>query len=169
MRKILAVTVAFAWAASWLLLAADDGQRGAGTTGAPPLPMPRFHHIHINSVDPQNSLDWYATFWPHGQKTTFAGMPAFLGDDVYLVFSKVAKRAPGAFDKKLQRSVPQSAFWTFGSTFTDTVGLVDRLTKLDSKRFEFLPVYVSPTDEKGVLRSALGPYGDQLLTITQLR
>jgi len=134
-----------------------------------PLPMPRFHHIHINAVDPQASLDWYATFWPRGQKTTFAGMPAFAGDGVYLVYTKVARRAPGAFDKALQRSVPQSAFWTFGSTFTDTAALVDRLTALKSKQFEFLPVYTSLDDDKGVVRSALGPFGDQLLTVSELR
>ena len=166
MRKKLWVAVAFSCVASWQ---AVQGQRGAGTTGASPLPMPRFHHIHINSVNPQNSVEWYATFWPHGRKTTFAGMPAFLGDDVYLVYSKVAKQAPGAFDSTLQRSVPQSAFWTFGSTFTDTMGLVDRLTKLDSRRFAFLPVYTGPDDDKGVVRSALGPYGDQLLTLTDLK
>ncbi len=150
-------------------IASISGQRGAGTTGASPLPMPRFHHIHINAVDPQDSIEWYATFWPHGAKATFAGMPAFVGDDVYLVYTKVARQAPGGFDKRLQRSVPQSAFWTFGSTVTDTVGLVDRLTKLDPKRFEFLPVYTGPDDAKGVIRSALGPYGDQLLTLTELR
>jgi catechol 2,3-dioxygenase-like lactoylglutathione lyase family enzyme len=65
--------------------------------------------------------------------------------------------------------VPQSAFWTFGSTFTDTVAMYERLSKLDPKRFQFLPVYIGPDDNVGVHRSALGPYGDQILTLTQLR
>jgi hypothetical protein len=135
---------------------------------ASPLPMPTFHHIHINSVNPEASLAWYSQFWPRGTRTTFAGFPAF-HDEIYLLYTKVDRQAPGAFDPKLQRSVPQSAFWTFGSTFVDTKAMYERLTKLDPERFKFLPVYVGPDDDKGVHRSALGPYGDQLLTVTQLR
>ena len=133
------------------------------------LPQPRFHHIHLNSVDPNKSLDWYSKYWPAGTKTTVAGFPAFQGSDIYLLYTKVAKQAPGRFDRKLHRSVPQSAFWTFGSGVTDTAGLVDRLTKLDRKSFEFLPVYSGPNDRKGVIRSALAPQGDQLLTVSQLK
>ena len=168
MRNIFSITTVFACLAI-SLLATVQAQRRSLTLTPSPLPMPRFHHIHINAVNPQDSIAWYETFWPHGKKTTFAGLPAFVGDDVYLVYTKVGKQAPGAFDKRLQRSVPQSAFWTFGSTFTDTVGLVDRLTRLNSKQFELLPVYTGPDDDKGVIRSALGPYGDQLLTLTELR
>src|ERR1700687_5039009 len=133
------------------------------------LPMPKYHHIHLNSVNPNTSLDWYATYWPAGRKTTVAGFPAFQGGDLYLLYTKVGKQAPGAFDRKLHRSVPQSALWTFGSGVVDTVGLVDRLTKVDPKRFEFLPVYSSPDDKKGVIRSSLAPQGGQLLTVTQLK
>lgn len=134
---------------------------------AAPLPAPRFHHIRLNAVDPARSLEWYSTYWPRGKKTTWAGMPAF-HDDIYLLYTKVAKQAPGGFDRKLQRSVPQSAFWTFGSTVKDSVELFNRLSKR-GRDFEFLPVYTGPEDDKGVLHSALGPYGDQLLTLTQLR
>lgn len=134
-----------------------------------PLEMPRYHHIHINATNPERSLDWYATYWPAGRKTTVAGFPAFQGGDLYLMYSKVAQQAPGAFDRKLHRSVPQSAFWTFGSGVVDTVAFVDRLTKIDPKAFAFLPVYSGPDDKTGVIRSALAPQGDQLLTVTQLK
>ena len=133
------------------------------------VPQPRFHHIHINSVDPNKSLDWYSKYWPAGKKTTVAGFPAFHGSDIYLLYTKVAKATPGRFDKKLHRSVPQSAFWTFGSGVTDTAGLVERLSRLDRKSFEFLPVYAGPDDHKGVIRSSLAPQGDQLLTVSQLK
>ena len=142
----------------------------SGKTEAPALPMPRYHHIHLNSVDPDKSLDWYQKYWPAGARTTVAGFPAFRGgNDLYLLYTKVARRAPGGFDRKLHRSVPQSAFWTFGSGVVDTAGLVERLSGIDPKRFEFLPVYTSPDDKKGVIRSALAPQGDELLTVTQLR
>lgn len=47
--------------------------------------------------------------------------------------------------------------------------MFDRLSKLDPGAFEFLPVYTGPDDDKAVLRSALGPYGNQLVTLTQLK
>jgi catechol 2,3-dioxygenase-like lactoylglutathione lyase family enzyme len=65
--------------------------------------------------------------------------------------------------------VPQSAFWTFGSGVIDPAVLVDRLARLDPEGFQFLPVYSGPDDRKGVIRSALAPQGDQLLTVTQLQ
>ena len=34
------------------------------------VPVPTFHHMHINSVDPDASLDWWHTFWPSGTITT---------------------------------------------------------------------------------------------------
>lgn len=135
--------------------------------GAAPLPMPKFHHIRLNSVDPERSLAWYTTYWPRGKKTTWGGLPAFY-DDIYLLYTKVDRQAPGGFDRTLQRSVPQSAFWTFGSTVKDSLELFNRLSK-EGKDFAFLPVYTGPDDDKGVLHSALGPYGDQLLTLTQLK
>lgn len=136
-------------------------------SGPAALPMPVFHHIHLNATDPERSLAWYGKYWPRGRKTTWAGFPAFY-DDIYLLYNKVPSQAPGGFDRTRQRSVPQSAFWTFGSTVNDSLVLYERLSKLGPD-FQFLPVYTGPDDDKGVLRSSLGPYGDQLLTITQLR
>jgi beta-lactamase superfamily II metal-dependent hydrolase/catechol 2,3-dioxygenase-like lactoylglutathione lyase family enzyme len=133
------------------------------------LPMPAFHHIHINSTNPERSIEWYSKYWPEGRRTTVAGFPAFEGSDLYLLYNQVGKHAPGAFDRKLHRSVPQSPFWTFGSGVTDSKSLVDRLTKLDAKAFQFLPVYAGPDDKKGVIRSGLAPQGDQLLTLSQLK
>ena len=144
------------------------GQTPPAVRRAGALPRPVFHHIHLNSVDPERSIAWYQQFWPRGRKTTYGGFPAFF-DDIYLLYNKVGQQAPGAFNRTLQRSVPQSAFWTFGSTFNDTIALVARLATLDAKQFELLPVFTGPDDERGVARSALGPYGDQLLTLTQLK
>lgn len=166
MRKTL-VLVSAALAVMSLEARGLGRGQAAGTSA---LPMPRYHHIHINAVDPARSLDWHAKYWPAGRKTTVAGFPAFQGgNDLYLLYTKVNRQAPGAFDKALHRSVPQSAFWTFGSGVVDTAGLVDRLTKLDPEQFAFLPVYASPDDKTGVIRSALAPQGDQLLTLSQLK
>jgi catechol 2,3-dioxygenase-like lactoylglutathione lyase family enzyme len=51
----------------------------------------------------------------------------------------------------------------------DTVAFVANLTKIDPKQFEFLPVFSGPDDKKGVIRSALAPQGDQLLTVSELK
>ncbi len=162
-QKPLMATVSVL-ALAWLVASQPVGSQAA------PLPQPKYHHIHLNAVNPDRSLDWYASYWLAGRKTTVAGFPAFEGgNDLYLLYTKVDKQAPGGFDRKLYRSVPQSAFWTFGSGVVDTAGLVDRLTKLDPKRFEFLRVYSGPEDKTGVIRSALAPQGDQLLTLSQLR
>jgi len=48
---------------------------------APALPVPSFHHIHINSVDPDRSREWWQTVWPAGEQTTVAGFRAFRADD----------------------------------------------------------------------------------------
>ena len=39
------------------------------------LPPSTFHHIHINSVDPEASLDWWKTVWPAGASPPTPGMP----------------------------------------------------------------------------------------------
>jgi catechol 2,3-dioxygenase-like lactoylglutathione lyase family enzyme len=150
---------------------AVPARSGLGQTERPPsrLPMPLYHHIHLNSVDPNRSLDWYAKYWPTGKRTTVAGFPAFQSEDLYILYTKVDKQAPGAFDKTRYRSVPQSAFWTFGSSVVDTAGLVERLTKQDPKLFKFLPVFADPDDKTGVIRSALAPHGAELLTVSELK
>src|SRR5262245_57211931 len=142
----------------------------AATSGASTLPAPKYHHIHINSTNPERALEWYAKYWPEGRKTTVAGFPAFYGgNDLHLLYTKVAAQAPGAFDRNLKRSVPQSPSWTFGSGVVDTAGLLSRLSNLYAEQFAFLPVFSSPDDKNGVIRSALAPQGDQLLTVSELK
>ena len=133
------------------------------------LPPPTFHHIHINSVDPEASLDWWKTVWPAGEITTYAGFPAFAATDIYHLYTQVDTQAPGGFDKDLHRAVPQSVFWTTGPS-TDGLAFYERLTAHDpeGERFDFLPVYTGPDDTEGVPHSGLAPYGDRLLTVAEL-
>jgi catechol 2,3-dioxygenase-like lactoylglutathione lyase family enzyme len=131
-----------------------------------PLPQPKFHHIHINSVDPDKSLEWYAQYWPKGKKITFAGFPAFTDNEgFYLLYTKVAKQAPGAFSRTGERSVPQSAFWTFGSTFQgpNLDAVLERFSKLDRKGFELVPLYGGAEGKQTATHSVALPVGGQLL------
>ena len=84
---------------------ANGASVGAGPAAA--LPRPSFHHIHVNSADPERALDWWSTFWPAGERTTVAGMPAFAADGIYLLYTRVEARAPGAFDPEQRQSLPQ--------------------------------------------------------------
>ncbi|MBM3778118.1 MAG: hypothetical protein FJW23_07745 [Acidimicrobiia bacterium] len=133
-RAVLLVTALVAAVS----LAAQDARPAA-------LPQPTLHHYHVNSVDPERSRDWYAQFWPNGRKTTFAGLPAF-GDGIALVYTKVAAQAPGGYDRAKQRSDPQSAFWTFGSTIKapDSSALRARLQKVDARAFQPVTLYGGP-------------------------
>lgn len=150
--------------------APDPGSAtGADADAAPAFPVPSFHHIRVNSVDPERALDWWETFWPAGRRTTVAGLPAFEADGVYLLYNTVDEPAPGAFDPERGQSVPQSAFWTTGPS-TDGLALYERLTAIDpeGERFRFVPVYTGPDDTEGVPRSGLAPFGDQLLTVAEM-
>lgn len=167
MRKALYFVVAAALVGSYGL-ARGQGQSAA----AGPLPQPSFHHIHLNSVDPEKSLAWYAQYWPKGKKTTYAGFPAFADNQgFYLLYTKVAKQAPGGFDRAAQRSVPQSAFWTFGSVFEgpDTKGFRDRISKLDPKQFQLVPLYGGPEGKQTAMNSMALPAGGQLLTNSAIK
>ena len=168
---------------TWTLALAAAGACSGGPTGSEPpsevgdggpsaavaLSAPGFHHIHVNSVDPERALDWWSTFWPAGERTTFAGMPAFAADGVYLLYNQVGTQAPGAFDPERRQSTPQSPFWTTGPS-TDGLALYERLTELDpdGERFAFLPVFTGPDDTEGVPHSGLAPFGDQLLTVAEM-
>jgi len=146
-----------------------EGRHAVSSEMSVSFPVPSFHHIHINSVNPSRALDWWATLWPAGRKTTFAGLPAFSADGIYLVYTEVDEPPLGAFDPERRQSIPQSPFWTTGPS-TDGLALYERLTALDSEgtRFSFLPVFTGPDDKSGVPHSGLAPFGDQLLTVSEM-
>ena len=75
------------------------------------LPTPGFHHLHLNSVDPDAAIDWYTRQFPSCTKGEWAGFPALLSpNNVMVLFTKV-DRPP--------TSEPQSAIWHFGWHVTD--------------------------------------------------
>jgi catechol 2,3-dioxygenase-like lactoylglutathione lyase family enzyme len=142
------------------------------TATAPALPPPTFHHIHLNSVDPDRAIAWYSQYWPKGKKATFGGFPAFVDEKgFYLLYTKVAKQAPGAFDRAAQRSVPQSAFWTFGTTFEgpDTKAFRERIARFDAKQFELVTLYGGPEGKQTANHALALPVGDQLATATTIK
>ena len=55
------------------------------------LPPPGFHHLHLNSVDPDAAIEFYVRHFPTSAKTRWAGLPALAApNDVLVLFTQVA-------------------------------------------------------------------------------
>jgi catechol 2,3-dioxygenase-like lactoylglutathione lyase family enzyme len=80
------------------------------------LATPSFHHLHLQSVDPDAAIDFYTRQFPSTRKGGWGGHSAlFSPNDVMLLFDKV-DRPP--------TSEPQSAIWHFGWHVTDSQATV---------------------------------------------
>lgn len=104
-----------------------------GQTGT--LPAPHFHHLHLNSVNPDAAIDFYTRQFPSTTRTTFAGLPALKAGNVYLLFNKVATPPP------LQ---PQTAIWHFGWHVTDVRKNLEMYQQ--RKEVRLLPLYTGDGD-----------------------
>ena len=70
------------------------------------LPTPGFHHLHLNSVDPDAAIEFYTGLFPTTRKGIWGGMAALHSpNDVLVLFDKVPAPPPTS---------PQSAIWHFG-------------------------------------------------------
>jgi len=101
------------------------------------LPSPGFHHLHLNSIDPDAAIAFYARHFPTSSKRTWAGLPALAApNDVLVLFTRVAAPAP---------TTPQSAIWHFGWHVPDAQA--SRMAFGARPDLELLPLYT--TDEGG--------------------
>jgi catechol 2,3-dioxygenase-like lactoylglutathione lyase family enzyme len=97
--------------AAGILLLAAVAAPGTRPLAQPALAAPTFHHLHLNSVDPERAIAFYTRQFPSTKATTFAGEPALWSPtDVLVLFAKVSSPPPTA---------PQSAYWHFGWHVTD--------------------------------------------------
>jgi catechol 2,3-dioxygenase-like lactoylglutathione lyase family enzyme len=103
------------------------------------LPAPGFHHLHLNSVDPDAAIDFYARQFPSTAKTSWGGFPALRSPtNVLILFGKVDRPPPTA---------PQSALWHFGWHVTDIRGNLER----DRRRGEVTILPLHTGDEGGTV------------------
>jgi catechol 2,3-dioxygenase-like lactoylglutathione lyase family enzyme len=101
------------------------------------LPAPGFHHLHLNSVDPDAAIEFYVRQFPASAKTRWSGLPALSApNDVLVLFSQVAT-APA--------TSPQTAIWHFGWHVTDTRASLESYKERPD--VTLLPLYT--TDEGG--------------------
>jgi catechol 2,3-dioxygenase-like lactoylglutathione lyase family enzyme len=103
------------------------------------LPAPGFHHLHLNSVDPDAAIDFYTRQFPTTAKASWGGFRALKSpNNVLILFTKVASAPP---------TQPQTAIWHFGWQVTDVRRNVE--TYKARPEVKQLPLYT--TDEGGAV------------------
>ena len=103
-------------------------------TDSPALPPPGFHHLHLNSTNPDAAIDFYTKAFPSTSKSNWAGMPALKTGKIYVLFNKVSKPAP------LQ---PQTAIWHFGWHVVD---VRETNARYNRDHIPLLPLYTGDGD-----------------------
>ena len=72
------------------------------------LPAPGFHHLHLNSTDPEAALDFYTRRFPTTSRTSWCGIPALHSPtNVLILFTYLrARRATGNDANGIRHSFP---------------------------------------------------------------
>jgi catechol 2,3-dioxygenase-like lactoylglutathione lyase family enzyme len=76
------------------------------------LPAPGFHHLHLNSSNPDAAIAFYLRQFPSTSKTSWGGMSALSSPNSVLVLFNRVNTAPASDPEA-------SAFWHFGWHVTD--------------------------------------------------
>jgi catechol 2,3-dioxygenase-like lactoylglutathione lyase family enzyme len=119
------------------------------------LPTPGFHHLHLNSVNPEAAIAFYMKQFPSTSATTFAGQPALRSpNNVLLLFTKVD--APPA-------TQPATAFWHFGWHVTD---VRERLDAYKRSGVTLLPLYTGDAGGTVFVSSDTWPGSGGVLGLT---
>lgn len=126
----------FAAAAAFALLASP-------ALAQTPLPPPTFHHLMLNSTDPDAAAAFYVKAFPSTTRTSWAGYPAILSPThVLILFNKVA--APPNADPL------STAFWHFGWNPPDQRA---KVAALQAQGFAFAPLWTGQGDGAVVISS----------------
>jgi catechol 2,3-dioxygenase-like lactoylglutathione lyase family enzyme len=127
---------AFVLAAACAGTALAAGPAGSAQPEAPPAPA--FHHLHLNSMNPDAAIAFYVKEFPSTSKSTWGGMPALKSpNNVLVLFTRVDQ--PPA-------TQPQTAVWHFGWHVTNERATMARLR---ADGVTLLPLYIS--DEGGTV------------------
>ena len=124
--------------------------------GQPSLPAPGFHHLHLNSVDPEAAIAFYVKAFPSTSRVTFAGQPALSSpNNVVVLFNRVAAPPP---------TQPHTAFWHFGWHVTDVRAARDRFLR---DGIPLLPLYTGDTPATVYISSDTWPGSGGVLGLTR--
>ena len=116
------------------------------------LAPPGFHHLHLNSVDPDAAIDFYVRQFPSTSKTSWNGFPALKSPtNVLILFSQVSAPPPTS---------PQTAIWHFGWHVVDSrKSLETYKSRPDAQHF---PLYTSDEGGTVLISSDTWPAGAAL-------
>ena len=121
------------------------------------LPTPGFHHLHLNSVDPEAAIDFFTRQFPSTQKGHWGGHAAlFSPNDVMVLFDKV-DRPPV--------SQPQSAIWHFGWHVTDSQAAVQNFKRRPEVNMQ--PLYTTEEGDSVLISSDTWPSVGNTLGLTK--
>ena len=96
----------------WLVAVTFCVVRTQTPAPSPNLPSPVFHHIHMNSVNPNAAIAEFLTIYRASAKVTVAGFEGLrTANDVYLLFTKVKTAPPAPGPDRVTAKAPQTAFW----------------------------------------------------------
>ena len=120
------------------------------------LPAPGFHHLHLNSMNPETAAAWYAKEFPSTSKTTWGGLTALKSpNNVLVLFTKVEQ--PPA-------TQPQTAFWHFGWHVTSER---QTMARLRTDGVTLLPLYTGEGDRTVNINSDTYPGTGGVLGLTK--
>src|SRR5262245_42002472 len=107
MKHALAIAVVLAAAAATVQSQTDT------------LPAPGFHHLHLNSINPDKAIDFYVRSFPTTLKSTWGGLPALKSPNNVLVLITKVDHPPA--------TQPPTAIWHFGWHVTNERAAMARL------------------------------------------
>ncbi|HWC63080.1 MAG TPA: VOC family protein, partial [Rhizomicrobium sp.] len=111
------------------------------------LPPPTFHHLMLNTVDPEAAIAFYTKAFPTTKRTTWAGYPAIQSPtNVLVLFNKVS--APPVANANV------TAFWHFGWNPPDQRA---KVTELQNSGHTFAPLWTGIDDGSVVVSSDTFP------------
>jgi hypothetical protein len=117
------------------------------TSASDALAPPSFHHLHLNSVDPDAAIDFYTAHFATTSRTTWGGVPALASpNQVLILFSQVPTPPPVA---------PQTAIWHFGWHVPDARVALD--TYRSRAGVKLLPLYTGDGDTTVFISSDTWP------------
>ena len=95
-----------------------------------PVAEVTFHHVHMNVVDPQQSIAFYTDAFEQTQRTVVAGWDALRSEDSYILFSRVTSPRSAEWDTPI---------WHFGWNSPDVVATHERLVSRGVSFFRVPP------------------------------
>jgi len=112
-----------------------------------PLPAPSFHHLMLNTVNPDAAIAFYTKAFPTTKRTSWGGYPAISSPtNVLVLFNKVS--APPVSDANV------TAFWHFGWNPPDQR---QKVAALQAEGFKFAPLWTGIGDGSVVVSSDTYP------------